>query len=221
MFLLLLRITCALAAFGGISYCCFALWAAMKFRRKKREVLHNRFAPPVSVMKPLCGLDPRAYESLSSHCIQDYPNYEIIFGVGDPDDPIVPILERLKGEFPAIPIRLVVCSQLAGMNFKVSNILQMLPVARYDYLVVNDSDIAVPSNYLRRVISPLENASVGVVTCLYRGIAGHTIGSKLESLGISSDFTPGVLCANQLWNGLRFAMGSTLAFPRRMLNVIG
>ncbi len=221
MLMLLLQAACALTAVGGIVYCFFALWAVMKFRHKNRGGLCSKFAPPVSVIKPLCGVDPHAYESLRSHCIQDYPNYEIVFGVSNPDEPVVRLVEQLKTEFPEIHMGLVVCSRLSGMNFKVSNILQMLPMARHEYLVVNDSDIAVPSDYLRRVVAPLENAGVGMVTCLYRGMPGHSIGSKLEALGISSDFTPGVLCANQLWNGLRFAMGSTLAFRRRTLDVIG
>jgi ceramide glucosyltransferase len=221
MLMLLLQAACALTAVGGIVYCCFALWAVMKFRHKNRDDFGSKSAPPVSVIKPLCGVDPHAYESLRSHCIQGYPNYEIIFGVSNPDEPVVRLVEQLKTEFPEIPIGLVVCSRLSGMNFKVSNILQMLPMARHEYLVINDSDIAVPSDYLRRVVAPLENADVGMVTCLYRGMPGDSIGSKLEALGISADFTPGVLCANQLWNGLRFAMGSTLAFHRRTLNVIG
>jgi ceramide glucosyltransferase len=133
----------------------------------------------------------------------------------------VPAVERLINEFPAASVKLVVCPQVSGSNLKVSNLLQMLPMARHEYFVVNDSDIAVPSDYLRKVMAPLAIVSVGIVTCLYRGIAGKTLGSRLESLGISSDFIPGVLCARQLENGLHFAMGSTLAFRRCTLEIIG
>src|SRR5262245_54497042 len=146
MLMLLLQAACALAAVAGIVYCFFALWAVMKFRRKIRADSCSKSAPPVSVIKPLCGVDPHAYESLRSHCIQDYPKYELIFGVSNRNEPVVRLVERLKTEFPEILMGLVVCSRLAGTNFKVSNILQMLPMARHEYLVVNDSDIAVPSD---------------------------------------------------------------------------
>src|SRR5262245_699174 len=162
MLVILLQAIPALAAIAGIFYCCFSLWAAIRFRRTNRRVSSGDFTPPVSVLKPLCGIDPHAYDSLRSHCIQDYPDFEIIFGVADPHDPIAPTVERLIDEFPAVSLKLVVCPQLSGANFKVSNLLQMLPMARHEYLVVNDSDIAVPSDYLRKVMAPLKTASVGV-----------------------------------------------------------
>jgi ceramide glucosyltransferase len=179
------------------------------------------FAPPVSVLKPLCGIDPQGYESLRSHCLQDYPNFEIIFGVRDPDDPVVPAVERLIREFPSVSIKLVVCPRTSGMNLKVSNLLQMLPAARYEHLLINDSDIRVEQDYLRRAIAPLEDSRVGLVTCLFKGVAGNTLGSKLEAISIAADFIPGVLCATQLKRQLDFAMGSTLAFRRSTLDAIG
>src|SRR5881296_3574859 len=210
-----------IAAWLGIAYCFLAFWTTLKFHFHNRKTPAADFTPPVSILKPLCGLDPHGYESLRSHCIQDYPDYEIIFGVSAPDDPAVPAVERLIREFPGVSMRLVVCPNVFGMNFKVSNLLQMLPAARYPYLVINDSDICVPRNYLRRVIAPLENRSVGIVTCLYRGVAGPGIGSRLESLAINADFIPGVLCARQLEKGIHFAMGSTMAFHREVLGLVG
>ena len=217
----LLQVISIIGSVCGILYCCFCVLTAINFRSRKREDVGSNFTPPVSVLKPLCGVDPHAYESLRSHCVQHYSDFEIIFGVGNPHDPILPAVERLMGEFPNVSIRLAVCPKVSGMNFKVSNLLQMLPLARYEYVLINDSDICVPADYLRRVAGPLENASVGMVTCLYRGIAADTIGSRMESLGISSDFAPGVLCANQLESGMHFALGSTMAFRRRTLNAIG
>src|SRR2546422_10399708 len=111
----------------GIAYCLLALWATLKFYSGKRKTPVGDFTPPVSILKPLCGLDPHGYESLRSHCIQDYPDYEIIFGVAAPDDPAVAAVERLITEFPELSMRLVVCSNVFGMNFKISNLLQMLP----------------------------------------------------------------------------------------------
>lgn len=177
--------------------------------------------PPVSILKPLKGIDPEISESFRSHCLQDYPEYEIIFGVSDPNDPAVASVEQLQGEFPSRAIRLVVCPEILGANVKVSNLEQMLLHCRYEYLIVNDSDIRVEPDYLRRIISPLNVEGVGMVTCPYRGIAAYTFGSKIESLGISTDFFAGVLAAKQIEGGLRFGLGSTLAFRRKHLQQIG
>ena len=130
--------------------------------------------PPVSILKPLKGTDPDIYESFRSHCLQDYPEYEIIFGVSDADDPAVASVQQLQREFPERAIRLVVCSQKLGANVKVSNLEQMLPAARYQHLLVNDSDIRVERDYLRRVIAPLMDEHIGMVTCLYRGVPAST-----------------------------------------------
>ncbi len=176
---------------------------------------------PVSILKPLKGTDPDVYESFRSHCLQDYPEYEIIFGVSDPHDPAVASVQQLQREFPDHAIRLVVSPNILGANVKVSNLEQMLTSARFEHLIVNDSDIRVERDYLRRVIVPLADERVGMVTCLYRGIAVSTFGSKLESLGISTDFCAGVLVAKQLEGGLRFGLGSTLAFRRTDLERIG
>src|SRR2546426_10723665 len=140
------------AAVLGSVYCLLALWATLKFYFDKRKMPVSNFTPPVSILKPLCGLDPNGYDSLRSHCIQDYPNYEIVFGVAAPNDPAVAAVEGLMDEFPELSLRLVICSNVFGMNFKISNLLQMLPEARYEYLVINDSDIGVPSDYLRKVV---------------------------------------------------------------------
>jgi ceramide glucosyltransferase len=161
------------------------------------------------------------YESFRSHCLQDYPEYEIIFGVSDPADPALQLVERLKLEFPQCAIRTMVCAENLGSNTKVSNLAQMLRQAKYEAILVNDSDIRVPSDYLRRVMSPLADAKVGLVTCLYRGVASATLGSRLEALGISTDFSAGVLAARELEGGIRFGLGSTLAFRRCDLEAIG
>jgi ceramide glucosyltransferase len=160
------------------------------------------------------------YENFRSHCLQDYPEYEIIFGVSVADDPAIALVEKLKSEFPQCAIQLVICPKQLGTNVKVSNLAQMLPQARYDYLIVNDSDIRVEADYLRRLLIRLSDSGTGLVTCLYRGVPNSTPGSLLESLGISTDFCPGVLVARQL-EGIKFALGSTMAFRRRDLAAIG
>jgi len=213
-----------LATVSSLAYYALCLWSAANFLRvvklADQRVRPAPPYPPVSILKPLKGTDPEMYENFHSHCVQEYPEYEIIFGVSDPADPAIRLVEQLKSEFPQHAIRLVECPQQLGANTKVSNLCQMLPHARYDHLIVNDSDIRVEPDYLRRVMAPLADSSTGLVTCLYRGVAVSTLGSLLEALGIGTDFCPGVLVARQL-EGIKFALGSTMAFRRRDLAAIG
>jgi ceramide glucosyltransferase len=209
----------ALLTLCGIGYYILCLWSARSFLRADRPP--EGFTPPVSILKPLRGTDREIYESFRSHCEQDYPEYEIIFGVSEPNDPAIPVVERLIREHSQRDIRLIVCPQALGTNTKVSNLIQMLPHARYPHLLVNDSDIRVGRDYLRRVMSPFADPNVGLVTSLYRGAAGATLGSELESIGISTDFSAGVLAARQIEGGVHFALGSTLAFSREALAAIG
>ena len=204
---------------SSIAYYILCLWSAAAFRRGVRTALAD-YTPPVSILKPLKGTDPEMYESFRSHCLLDYPEYEVIFGVSDPRDPALELVDKLCKEFPARAIRTMVCGENLGTNIKVSNLAQMARAARHEYLVVNDSDIRVEPDYLRRVIAPLADPQVGLVTCLYRGVPNETFGSRLESLGISTDFCPGVLVARQL-EGICFGLGSTLAFRRKDLQAIG
>ena len=192
-------------------------------RRKKlnEPPLPESNLPPVSILKPLKGVDPEIWESFCSHCEQDYPEFQLIFGVSEPADPAIEVVRKLQAKYPNLPIELIVCDRVLGANIKVSNLVQMLPAARHELLLINDSDIRVPSDYLRKAIAPLRDASVGMVTCLYRGAAAPTLGSRLEALGIGTDFVPGVLSARFLERGLRFGLGSTLAFRRRDLEAIG
>jgi ceramide glucosyltransferase len=222
-----IRIVQLVAILGCVSssiYYLLCLWGSAAFlrgRKADKSVRPTPILPPISILKPLKGTDPDIYASFRSHCLQDYPEYEIIFGVSDPDDPAVASVEQLQREFPDRAIRLAVSPNKLGANVKVSNLEQMLPAARYEHLIVNDSDICVEPDYLRRVVAPLADEAVGMVTCLYRGIAASTFGSQLESLGISTDFCAGVLVARQLEGGLRFGLGSTLAFRRADLERIG
>jgi ceramide glucosyltransferase len=222
------RIIEIVAVFGAVSssiYYLLCLWGAAAFLRERkaadRSIHPTQFLPPVSILKPLKGIDPEIYESFRSHCLQDYSQYEIIFGVSDPNDPAVESVRQLQREFPQREIRLVVCSKMLGANVKVSNLAQMLPAARYEHLIVNDSDIRVQPDYLRQIMARLANERVGMATCLYRGEPTATLGSRLESLGISTDFCAGVLVARQLEGGIRFGLGSTLAFRRTNLERIG
>jgi ceramide glucosyltransferase len=221
----MIQVVAACGAVCSSVYYILCLWSASAFLRERRAAragsLPAQALPPVSILKPLKGTDPEIYQSFRSHCLQEYPEYEIIFGVSDPNDPAVASVRQLQSEFPALKIRLMVCPKALGANVKVSNLAQMLAEARYQHLLVNDSDIRVEPDYLRRVMTPLASPKVGMVTCLYRGVAAATLGSRIESLGISTDFCAGVLAARQLEGGLRFGLGSTMAFRRVDLETIG
>ena len=210
--------------FCSIFYFIAALWSARSFLRRRRPSAD--FAPNVSILKSLKGLDSGMYEAFASNCLQQYTGeYEILFGVSTLDDPAVAAVERLQAEFPNHSIRLIVCPEKLGLNGKVSNLAQMSTQARYEYLIVNDSDIYVSPRYLARIMAgfaaPERGKSVGMVTAPYRGIAHKTLGSKMEALGIATDFFPGVLTALKLDRGLRFGLGSTLAVSRPALAAAG
>ncbi|MFI5106336.1 MAG: bacteriohopanetetrol glucosamine biosynthesis glycosyltransferase HpnI, partial [Terriglobales bacterium] len=210
----------ATLAVCGMGFYVLCLWSARAFLRQQGKPA-AAFRPPVSILKPLRGVDPQMYDSFRSHCVQDYPEYEIIFGVSEADDPAAAAVQKLQREFPQCRIQLVVCPQVLGNNRKASNLVQMRQQARYGYILINDSDIYVEPDYLRRVMAPFADPQVGMVTCPYRGIAAPTLGSRLESVGISTDFIPGVLAARQIENGIHFGLGSTLAMSRPALQAIG
>jgi len=219
-----IQVVAVLGTFSSIGYYLMCLWATANFLRERKASIADASdgtPPPVSILKPLKGTDPEMYESLRSHCLQNYPEYEILFGVKDANDPASEMVERLKAEFPQRLIRLVICPENLGANTKVSNLAQMLPGARYELLIVNDSDIRVETDYLRRITAPLGDPKVGMVTCLYRGVPAGTLGSRLESMGIGTDFSAGVLVARQVEGGIRFGLGSTLGFRRHDLEAIG
>jgi ceramide glucosyltransferase len=218
-----------LFTFAGFGFYLIAIWSARSFLRRPRFPLG--FAPAVSILKPLRGVDPGMYEAFASHCRQQYAgNYEILFGLSTIDDPAAALVQQLQAEFSDQAIHLILCPESLGPNGKVSNLAQLEPHARYDYLVINDSDIRVSPHYLTRVLAPFApphaaTASsakpIGLVTALYHGRTHGTLGSKLESLGISTDFIPALLSARFLERGLHFGLGSTLAVARPALQAIG
>jgi ceramide glucosyltransferase len=223
---ILLESASAAGTLGCLFYYALSLAGLASFlsgaRRAAAQALPaDEQLPPVSILKPLKGVDPGVWESFCSHAEQQYPEFELIFGVSNPHDPACDAVRKLQEKYPALRIKLVVCERILGANVKVSTLAQMAPEARYEILVVNDSDIRVAPDYLRQAVAPLRDPQVGLVTCLYRGVAAGTIGSRLEALGISTDFAPGVLSARFLEGGLRFGLGSTLVFRRRDLAAIG
>jgi ceramide glucosyltransferase len=212
---------CALLAVAGAAYSAMTIWAAKRWQSERSGRMRAQFTPPVSILRSLKGLDPHMYQAFRSHCLLDYDEYEVLFGVSDADDPALELLEKLREEFPLRQLRVVHCPEVLGLNGKVSNLAQMLPQARYEHIVINDSDIVVPRDYLRSVMATLAQPGVGMVTALYRGIAGKTLGSRLEALGLSADFMGGVLVARALEGGIHFALGGTIATTRTVLAAIG
>src|SRR5665213_2386611 len=216
---------------AGMGYFVASLVAAYLFLATRRAVL-PAFAPGVTILKSLKGLDPGMLDGFRSHCRQIYAgDYGLLFGVASLDDPAVDAVKQLQQEFPERPIRLFECPLQLGTNGKVSTLAQMIPHVSYDYLIINDSDITVSPRYLERVMTQFAQSvdpsaanarrPVGMVTALYRGRSHGTLPSRLESLGISTDFQPSVLMAKMVEGGLRYGLGSTLAVSREALAAMG
>jgi len=175
---------------------------------------------PITVLKPLCGLEPRLEDNLATLCEQNYPVYQLLFGVRDPLDPAIAVVERLKARYPEQDIQLIVDARVHGSNFKVSNLINMASAARYPWLVIADSDIAVQADYLEQVSAPLGDPAVGIVTCLYRGRSLDTFWTRLGALFIDSWFAPSVRLASA-FGGHCFGFGATLALRAETLAALG
>src|SRR5271167_1362236 len=212
---------CALLAVAGTGYFVLCIWAARRWQRERLGRQPAPFTPPVSILRSLKGLDPHMYLAFRSHCVLDYDEYEVLFGVSDLNDPAVALVEKLREEFPLRQLQVVHCPEVLGLNGKVSNLAQMLPQARYEHIVINDSDIVVPRDYLQRVLAPMAKPGVGMVTTLYRAIAGKTLASRLEALGLSTDFAGGVLIARAMEGRIRFGLGATIATTKTVVREIG
>ena len=206
------------ASMAAIFYVLWAVWAVHAFRRK--PAAEATFRQPVTILKPICGLDPGLYGNLRSFCEQDYPDYQVIFGVRDAGDPAIAVIERVIADFPGRDLRLVIDERVIGTNLKVSNLANMMAQAKHDILVIADSDMRVGRNYLKAVTAPFEDARTGAVTCLYKGSPVGGLPSILGSLFINDWFVPSVLVA-LTFQPLRFCFGATMAVRRSALDEIG
>ncbi|WP_199322619.1 MULTISPECIES: bacteriohopanetetrol glucosamine biosynthesis glycosyltransferase HpnI [Calothrix] len=210
----LLLILCLVA----ICFYCYSIYAAIAFFTQPHTI-DPAFLPPVTILKPICGVDRDAEENLASFCQQDYPAYQIIFAVRDREDPAIAIIEQLIQQFPNVDIQLVVSDRIIGANLKVSNLANAVTAAKHEILLIADSDIRVGKDYLQRIVQPLQDEKVGVVTCLYRSLAQGWV-TSFEALGIATSFHPGVLVSNQL-EKIKFAFGSTIIIRKQALEAIG
>jgi ceramide glucosyltransferase len=201
-------------------YYLISLYSSWRFFRSPSKRLNSAFTPPVSNLKPIRGLDSDAYENFASLCKQDYPEYELLFCVGTLEDPAVPIVRQLRADFPDCNIRLVVGSCRDGANDKVAKLARLTAEAKYEHLVINDSDVRVDRDYFRTIVAPLSDPKVGGVTCLYVSTRSETFAENLHLLGMLSDFFPSILTARQL-DGVKFALGTTIATTRSALAEFG
>ena len=201
-------------------YYVLATFAAFRFFRRERPRSLPEFCPPVSLLKPVRGVDFGSYENFASFCNQNFPDYEILFAVNDVSDPALPLIQQVIAEFPQRPIRLLVGAEHPGANRKVNKLVRLAREAKHSVLVLTDGDVRVGRNYLREVVAPLRDRKIGAVTSLYRAIAEGNIGAKLEAVGAASDFFAGVLMAR--WKeGIRFALGASIATTKDWLEKIG
>jgi ceramide glucosyltransferase len=224
MIFMVTRVVLCVAAIPFIYYL-IALYSSWQFfriasRNVPRNAPDQTFAPPVSNLKPVRGLDPDAYENFASFCRQDYPDYELLFCVGEKDDPAVPILEKLAQDFPDRHIRVLFGSGRKGTNDKVVKLARLVSEAQHEVVVISDSDVRVQPDYLRTVVAPLADPNVGAVTCFYVPIDEKTLTDDLQTIGMFSDFYAGILVARQL-DGVKFALGPTIATTRTRLTGFG
>jgi len=210
---------CLAVALAGVAYSLAATLFVRRFARSATPKASS--CPPVTILKPLHGAEPRLYENLSSFCRQDYAGpIQIIFGVQDAADPATAIVRRLSGEFPEVDLTLIVDSRQHGANRKVANLVNMSEHIRHEVLVVADSDMMVPADYLSHVVGALEEPGIGLATCLYRGASDPGLRADLASMAIDYHFLPSVLVGLGL--GLaRPCFGSTIALRREMLEKVG
>jgi ceramide glucosyltransferase len=211
---------CGIAVAASAAVYTIAAAIAVRVKLKADYCVRPGEAPAVTVLKPLCGKEHELYECLRSFCDQDYPQFQIVFGVADGVDPAVEEVSRLQREFPQLDLQLVVDRRQHGSSRKVSNLMNMMPLARHDYLVISDSDVRVPRDYLSRIVPPLLDTDVGIVTCAYRGVPRRGLWSLLGSMFINDWFIPSVRVA-ALSGSRAFAFGVTIALRRQVLACIG
>ncbi len=219
----LLRWTVLIVALSPFAYYVLATYCGWEYFRKLRKLppLDPSFAPPASILKPVRGLDREAYENFASFCRMDYPEFEILFAVSDPDDPVIPVIEKLQRDFPNCAIRLLVGVAELGSNRKVNNLCKLAQEAKYDLLVMNDSDVRVERDYLWEVVTPFANPDVGAVTAFFRGMTEGSTAAELEGLVLSTETVPSALVARRLEGKIQFAFGWTMATTKQHLAAIG
>jgi len=210
-----------LLALAPLAYYCLAIFAGFLHLRARRKRSSDRsFAPPVSILKPVRGVDPEAYENFASMCDLDYPEYEIVFAVADRDDPVIALIGKLRAAFPQRPIRLISGIQQLGKSRKTNSLRRLAKEAYYELLVMNDSDVRVEKDYLWDVVAPFKDPQVGVVTALFRSKTNGGVASQIDAVGVPTDTSANALLAHT-FGRLDFALGWTMAITKTRLADIG
>jgi ceramide glucosyltransferase len=219
-FPIVLRNAALAAAAAPLAYYALSAIASLRFFRRERSRKLPEFAPPVSVLKPVRGVDSGSYENYLSFCRQDYPDYELLFAVNDASDLAAEIVRRLIAEHPQRRIRLLIGAERAGANGKINKLCRLAREAQHAILVISDGDVRVGPRYLRKVVAPFADSKTGVVTCFYRAMAEPNIFAEMEAVGAASDFFAGVLVAE--WTeGMGFALGASMATTKSWVAKIG
>ena len=210
-----------LISFFAIAYLLFANFCIIELRKNiKRPHIPSGFTPAVTIFKPICGMEQRMDENLRSFCEQDYPEYQIIFGLHGNDDDAIPVIQKIIEDYPQLDLEMIIDTRLHGSNHKVSNLINMFPAAKHEILVVSDSDMRVQKNYLHNVVAPFANAANGAVTCLYSGRTDNGVPSTLNAMFINEWFLPSVLISDAL-KDISYCLGATMAVRRKILTDFG
>jgi len=214
------RLLILLFALTPYGYYLAGTLAALRFFKRERAKVLPEFSPPVSVLKPVRGLDFDSYENFVSFCQQDYPDYEILFCVNEMSDAAVPVIRKIMDEYPQRKIRIFSNAPQIGTNRKVNNLALLTREAQYEIVVQSDGDVRVGTQYLREVVAAFVDPSVGAISCFYRAIAERNLGAELEAVGATSDFFAGALIAD--WKeGVTFALGASVTTTKSWLKRIG
>ena len=215
-----------LIALAPLAYYVVATIAAFRFLSRTRKnaaksnALRKSFTPPVSLLKPVHGVDFGSVENFESFCRQNYPEYEILFAVNDDSDPAIPLIRDVAARFPERNIRLISGAPQVGANKKVNNLIELTRAARHEIIILTDGDVRVLPNYLREVVAPFADPKIGAVTSFYRSITQESLGAELEAIGAASDFFGGVLVAEWM-EGMTFALGASIATTKSWVAKIG
>src|SRR6266852_9071850 len=198
-------------------YCVIEYFVAMR----KLSPRDDSFVPPVSILKAVRGVDHDAYENFASYCRLDYPEYELVFTMADRDDPVIPVIDKLRRDFPDTRIAMVTDVPRIGENNKVNSLCRLVKEAKHNLMVMTDSDVRVERDYLREVVAPFADAGVGAVTSFYRSAGGGTLAADLDMLGMCVESVPSALVARRLEGKVQFAFGWTMATTKERLAEIG
>jgi len=219
-----LRALLAIAIFGTLTstaYLVLVLAGAWRFARRRSQLRSaSAYFPPVSVLKPVHGLEPSLEENLESFFRQDFPDFELIFCARQASDPGLQMAQRLSLKYPEVKVRIFACGEPPWTNAKLFSLEKIWKEAAHELLVISDSDVRVSPDYLREIIKPFANPKVGMTTCIYRGLPAGGFWTELEAFGYSVEMTSGVVVANML-EGMKFALGPTMVVRRECVEALG